>query len=138
MKRKKTKGRIREFERSTEKKTVEDYRREREEIAQRPKRKKRLKINRSRIVMTAIVVILIAALGMSLRNVFLLRSEQKELNEKKQELQSEKNTLKNELDNINDLEYIEEQARIQLRMIKPGEILFITEDKKTDDKEENN
>lgn len=135
MKRKKTKGRIREFERSTEKKTVEDYRREREEIAQRPKKKKKVKINKSKIIMTAIVVLLIAVLGMSMRNVFLLRNEQKELNEKQQELLSEKNTLKNELDNINDLEYIEEQARIQLRMIKPGEILFITEDNKTDEDE---
>lgn len=133
MKRKKTKGRIREFERATEKKTVEDYRREREETAQRAKKKKKVKVERSRIIMTAIVVLLIAVLGVSARNIYLLRSEQKQLNAKQQELLSEKNTLKNEMDNINDLEYIEEQARIQLRMIKPGEILFITEDKKTDE-----
>lgn len=133
MKRKKTKGRIREFERATEKKTVEDYRREREETAQRAKKKKKVKVKRSRIIMTAIVVLLIAVLGVSARNIYLLRNEQKQLNAKQQELLSEKNTLKNEMDNINDLEYIEEQARIQLRMIKPGEILFITEDKKTDE-----
>lgn len=136
MKRKKTKGRIREFERSTQNKTVEDYRREREEIAARPKKKKKVKINRSKIVLTAIVIVLIAVLGLSMRNVFQLRAEQKELLEKQQELTAEKETLKNELENINDLEYIEEQARMQLRMIKPGEILFITEDKNKDSDED--
>ena len=34
------------------------------------------------------------------------------------------------------MEYIEEQARIQLRMIKPGEILFVLD--KEQDKDDSN
>ena len=44
--------------------------------------------------------------------------------------------LEAELENVNDLEYIEEQARIQLRMIKPGEILFVLD--KEQDKDDSN
>ena len=47
-------------------------------------------------------------------------------------------SLKEELKNVNDLDYIEEQARIQLRMIKPGEILYITDDDLKENKQEGN
>lgn len=89
------------------------------------RKKKRVKLNQGRLILTVIVVILIAVVGMSIKNVFDLRAEQKNLQEENQNLLQQQDALKAELENVNDLEYIEEQARIQLRMIKPGEILFV-------------
>lgn len=71
---------------------------------------------------------LIIAVGMSVKNIFDLRAEQKELTEINHKLAEEKNQLKEELKNVNDYDYIEEQARIQLKLIKPGEIMYILED----------
>ena len=130
---KRRKGRIREFERGRDGKSLEEYRRERHQSAQEsaakaaPKKKK-VRINRGRIALTVIVLVLIAVVGVSVKNIFDLRAEQKELTETKKELASEKAALEEELKNINDLDYIEEQARIQLRLIKPGEILYILDD----------
>ncbi len=148
---KRRKGRIREFEHNGMQRSMEESRRERQERrtpepeTSTPRRKKkRLKINRGRIILTVIVVALIAVLGVSVKNIFDLRAEQKELQEKNKSLQQEAEALQEELENVNDLDYIEEQARIQLRMIKPGEILYILdgnnnqEEGKDKDSEEDN
>lgn len=71
---------------------------------------------------------------MSVKSIFTLRAEQKALTEQNNALLSEKESLEDELKNVSDKEYIEEQARIQLKLIKPGEILYILEDNK--DKED--
>ena len=100
------------------------------------RKKKRVKLNQGRLILTVIVVILIAVVGMSIKNVFDLRAEQKSLQEENQNLLQQQEALEAELENVNDLEYIEEQARIQLRMIKPGEILFVLD--KEQDKDDSN
>ncbi len=82
--------------------------------------------------MTVIVVVLIAVVGVSIKNVFDLRAEQDELRAKNKQLASEKASLKEELKNVNDYDYIEEQARIQLKLIRPGEILYVLDDEGTD------
>lgn len=130
---KRRKGRIREFEREKDGKSLEEYRRERQQhareaAAQAAPRKKKVRINKGRIALTVIVLVLIAVVGVSVKNVFDLRAEQQQLTETQKELASEKAALEEELKNVNDLDYIEEQARIQLRLIKPGEILYIFDD----------
>ncbi len=133
---KRTKGRVREFEQA--KMTQPD----RQQKIQEESRKtgntagKSVRINKTRIIMTVIVIILIAVVGMSVKTVFDLRAEQSDLKEQNKALLAEKSALSEELKNVNDKEYIEEQARIQLKLIKPGEILYILEDKQ-DDEEEN-
>ena len=141
---KRRKGRIREFERSSMQKTDGKDRSSRQMPtgsesggSGRPKKKK-MKINRGRLILTAIVLVLIAVVGMSVKNIFDLRAEQEELKEQKKNLLQEEQSLKEELKNVNDLDYIEEQARIQLRMIKPGEILYITEDDLRENEQEDN
>lgn len=93
--------------------------------------------------MTVIVIFLIAVLGMSVKNIFVLQAEKKALTAEKEALMLEKESLQDELKNVSDTEYIEEQARIQLKLIKPGEILYILEndkekedDEKKDEKED--
>ncbi len=135
---KRRKGRVREFEQAEMRRSMESMQRERRESRQPEpelepempvtyRKNKKVRINKGRIILTVIVIVLIAVVGMSIKNVFDLRAEQKQLQHEQKLLLQEKEALKEELKNVNDLDYIEEQARIQLRMIKPGEILYITE-----------
>ena len=126
---KRTKGRLQEFEQRNTQNDLEEFREERKKST---KKKKRVKINRVRIVVTVIVVVLIAVVGVSVKNVFDLRAEQNDLREKNKQLASEKASLREELKNVNDYYYIEEQARIQLKLIRPGEILYVLDDEGTD------
>ena len=68
--------------------------------------------------------------GIRVKKIVDLHLEQNELQKQNEALEDEKNSLKNELKNVNDLDYIEEQARRQLKMIKPGEMLYIMDDEK--------
>ena len=64
-------------------------------------------------------------MGVSLYNVAKLHNEYKEIMEENKALEKEKVQLTEELNNVNDPEYIEQQARKQLKMVKPGEIMYI-------------
>ena len=94
--------------------------------------RKKKRVNRGKLAMTVIVIFLIAVLGVSIKNIFVLQAEKQALTAEKESLTLEKESLQDELKNVSDTEYIEEQARIQLKLIKPGEILYILED---DDKD---
>ncbi len=83
-------------------------------------------------MLTAVVVIMIAVVGVSVKSIFSLRAEQAELSADNSRLTAEKASLAEELKNVNDYEYIEEQARIQLRLIKPGEVLYILDEQQDD------
>ncbi len=89
------------------------------------RRRKKRRINPVRLIFTVVVVTLLSLSAMSVKNIISLYRENRELTEQNAELEEEKSQLQNELDNADDLEYIEEQARQQLRMVKPGEVLYI-------------
>lgn len=94
------------------------------------KRKKKLKIvNMKRFVASVIILVLIASVGMSAINIIKLTLQRNELQAKNAELVRLKEDLTAEMDFINSAEYIEQQARKELRMIKENELLFIVEDK---------
>ena len=105
------------------------------------KKRQNPRLNRGKlitgIIKTAIIFIVIAVVGVSVKNIFDLKAENKELKNTNKELQSEKDSLNEELQNVNDKDYIEEQARIQLRMIKPGEIIYILPDEENEKDNEN-
>ena len=90
------------------------------------KRKKR--INPGRLILTVIIVVLIFFAAISVKNIVSLHVEKNELEEENARLEDEKDRLQNELENADDPEYIEEQARQQLRMVMPGEVLYIIEE----------
>ena len=96
----------------------------------RKKTRKKSKLNNGRFVLFLFTGILVIVLLMSVKGIFALRAEQKALKEENAALLLEKEALQDELKNVSDKEYIEEQARIQLKLIKPGEILYILEDDK--------
>jgi len=137
--RKKSKGRIQRYE---ERNRREEERRE-VEVRQTGEKQpaKKVRINGGRMALTMIVAVLVLVLLMSVKGIFTLRAEQKDLKAQNEALLLEKEALKDELENVSDKEYIEEQARIQLKLIKPGEILYILDneekDSETEDEEDN-
>ena len=90
--------------------------------------KKKKRINPGRLILTVIIVVLIFFAAISVKNIVSLHVEKNELEEENARLEDEKDRLQNELENADDPEYIEEQARQQLRMVMPGEVLYIIEE----------
>ncbi len=98
----------------------------------REKRKKRKKLNILRLAATLLIVVLFVICGFSVKTIIQLNIEKQQLKKTNAELIAQKEDLMAELKNVKDLDYIEEQARKQLKMIKPGEVLYVLDDKKTD------
>lgn len=65
-------------------------------------------------------------------NVMTVEMNQKQVESEHEALLLEKARLEEELNHVMDPRYIEQQARTQLRMIYPGEILYILPDKPED------
>ncbi len=98
------------------------------------KRKKRTKIvNTKRFIASVIIVMIIASVGMSAINIIKLTVQRNELQAQNADLIKFKEDLTSELEYINSAEYIEQQARKELKMIKENELLFIVDDQ--EDKE---
>ncbi len=104
------------FEKKNSKKT-----KAKAEISER----KQTKRNRKRMVYACVILCIAAIIGISLYNVAKLHKEYTEVLAEKEALEKEKERLTQELNNVNDPEYIDQQARKQLKMIKPGEIMYI-------------
>lgn len=101
-----------------------------------------IKTVRHRLVYTAAFFLIAVLMGLTVYNlVSLSAAEQVEL-ERQEALLKEQARLEEQLLQVNSEEYIEEQARTQLRMIKPGEKIYIVpendnEEDKQDSEEEN-
>jgi len=77
------------------------------------------------IIFTVIVVALLIAIGLVVKNIIALHIEKNDLEKQEQQLIETRDELTAELQSVDDLDYIEEQARKLLRMIKPGEVIYI-------------
>ncbi|MDY6038514.1 MAG: septum formation initiator family protein [Eubacterium sp.] len=93
-------------------------------------RKKKKKLNIGRFILSLIVVSLLIGCGFSIKKIIQLHLEKSRLQETQKVLESHRDDLTAELKNVNELDYIEEQARKQLKMIKPGEVLYVLDDEK--------
>ena len=87
------------------------------------------------MIIVAVVLLLLAA---SVRNIVKLELENRRLKHKQKELIEQRKELKIELRNVNSKEYIEEQARKQLRLVDPDEILFVFPNEKDKDNAKTN
>jgi cell division protein FtsB len=96
----------------------------------------RVKAGRRKKVMTYAVVILciIAAIGASIWNIIVLKADYNEAKAVNQQLTEEKNALKEQLENSDKDKFIEDEARLQLRMVKPGETVYIVPEQPTEKK----
>ena len=93
-------------------------------------RKAKKKLNTGRLVLSLIVLFLLVGSAFSIKNIVTLHIEKNHLEKTQKELEQKKDDLTAELKNVNELDYIEEQARKQLKMIKPGEVLYVLDGKK--------
>ena len=90
-------------------------------------------------MIAAIIVAVMALIGFSVFNIVSLKTEQQEVEQKQTELKEEKKQLEKQLKQVKDKDNLEEQARSQLRLIKPGESIYLfddyltTEDKNKDE-----
>ena len=84
---------------------------------------------RRRMVYFLIAIFILCIVGASIFNIISLKLTEKRLMNEQQALLEEKDKLETIYSRVNSPEYIEQQARQQLKMIKPGEILYILPDK---------
>lgn len=141
--------RLREFERNNRVFNISDAQREREEkygnrkgsrsqsmtaevesseTFKRHGKKKNKITNVRRFVFSVIIVIFIASVGMSAFKIIQLKGERDLLLQKNAELIKLKEDMTEEMEHINSAEYMEQQARKELKLIKENEILFVVSD----------
>ena len=101
--------------------------RHQEEFAKRSAEKTRVKAGRRKKHITYAVIIfaIIAAIGLSAINIISLKAEYKEAEQQHQQLLEQKAEMEQQLKDSKKDKYIEDEARQQLRMVKPGETVFI-------------
>ena len=112
-----------------------------EELKQRIEQRRRANTIRRRrrrlltlFVIAAAFVLLATMVG---KDIIRLKAENRALKKQQIALELQRDELQEELKHTNNQEYIREQARKQLRLLNPGEILFtFDEEEPTEDPEE--
>jgi len=101
--------------------------RQQTETPAQKKARARVKAGRRRktIIYAAIILCIIAAVSTSIVQIVKLKAEYKEAEQMNQQLQQQKKELEQQVKDSNEKKFIEEEAREQLRMVKPGETVYI-------------
>ena len=99
-----------------------------EEMRQRIEQRRRLnaaKRRRKKVLTLFAVIVAFVFLGtMCGKDIVRLKAENRALKKQQIALEQQRDELQEELKNANNQEYIREQAKKQLRLLNPGEILF--------------
>jgi len=90
-----------------------------------PSKRKIIRISKKRNFYAAVMIIIIAIIGVSVFNVISVNSKLTQAVAEQYSLEKEKEKLTNELKEVDSPAYIEYQARTLLKMIKPGEIYYV-------------
>lgn len=98
-------------------------------IEQRKREHRKRRKRNKRLILLAMIVAFVLLLTMCGREIIRLKAENYALKRQQAELTAERDRLQEELKNVGNKEYIKDQARKQLRLLDPGEIMFIFEDK---------
>ena len=77
-----------------------------------------------KLIGMVVVVIFVLMVVMSVKNIFDLKEEERALKQRNEELIQLREELLMELNNVNSREYIEEQARKELKLVKGNELIF--------------
>lgn len=88
------------------------------------------KIARRRMVYFIIFLAIACIIGVSAFHIVSLKLTEAKTMDEQKALLKQKERLEYEYSQLNNPEYIEQQARQQLKMIKPGEILYVLPEKK--------
>jgi cell division protein FtsB len=110
-----------------------------EELRQRiEERRKRSTSKRRRnklLTLIAFIIIFTFLATMCGKDIVRLKAENRALKRQQLALEQQREELQEELKNTNKQEYIREQAKKQLRLLNPGEILFTFDEEETEDPE---
>ncbi len=87
--------------------------------------KKRKKLNRSKVMILAAVLVVIAYFVFSGIKILHLNTEKAKVEEKNRQLKEEIENLNQQLEAINSPEFIERLARRNLKLVKQGELMFV-------------
>ena len=108
--------------REVRRKKLED----RTKVKDDPVRAKRTKTRRRAVLVLVLAVIVMGAFtARAVQKMVSLTRERAMVQAQLDELEKRRSELENELLMVNSDEYVEQQARSQLHMIKPGEVLYI-------------
>ena len=99
-----------------------------EAMDERKKKRINAQKRRRRLIYLAVIAVALVAVFFTVQNVISLKMEERELLQQQRELEARKAELEEELTQVEETDYIEQQAREQLHMIKPGEILYLLPD----------
>lgn len=99
----------------------EEARKERKE----PIRRKKMRNLKRKFIYGGTIIVIGAVISVSVINVFSLKSENALAAQRLTLLENEKERLGEELLKVDSTEYVEQQAREQLKMIMPGEVLYV-------------
>jgi len=98
-----------------------------------PSKRRAVKLARRRIVYGLIFIIISVIIGFAVFNLISLKIEEANAIAELEALKEERDRLEEELSHIDSDEYIEQQARRELRMILPGETLYVLKNKEDDE-----
>lgn len=87
--------------------------------------RKKQQIKRKLMIYLLVAGFLILTLGYSTYKIISLKIEENQLQKKQEQLKEERDNLKEEAENVKSPEYIEKEARKQLHLLLPGEILYM-------------
>lgn len=103
-----------------------------EEFEARTKARRRRIKNRKIRKKVLLIIVIIAAFAtlatMCGRDIVKLQNENRQLKKQQKELTEQRDKLRNEVQKAGKREYLQEQARKQLHLLNPGELLFTFED----------
>ena len=113
-----------------------------EEMRQRIEARRRaisVRKRRKRVLTLFVIIITFILLAtMCGKDIVRLKAENRALRKQQVALERQRDELQEELKNTNNQEYIREQAKKQLRLLNPGEILFtFDEEEAVEEAEEN-
>ena len=111
-----------------------------EELKQRIEARRRQNAVRMRrrklLTLVAIIVAFTMLATMCGKDIVRLKAENRALRKQQIALEQQRDELQKELKNANNQEYIREQAKKQLRLLNPGEILFTFEEEEAEEPED--
>ena len=97
-------------------------------VTERRRRTKKKRIRKKTLTIIVMVLAFAFLATMCGKDIVRLKAENRALKKQQAALQKERDELKAELENTSEQEYIRDQARRQLRLLNPGELLFIFDD----------
>ena len=89
------------------------------------KKNQKMKLRMPSLAAILFIAFVLIAGAATIKTIMSLQLEHSRLEKENEELTKKRDKLKIELKHVNSREYIEEQARRQLRLVNPDEILFI-------------